>query len=298
MPKGIWLTIGLNLVDPASYPGIQVPQLFGCENDARNMAQLFGGLPGYDPTASQSLIGNKAIRSAVQGFISNAANIVRNPGDVFVVHHSGHGMQGGVDSTGQAIPNSNDVTSWVLFDGPLAKEELIQGWFAFQPGVRILVLDDSCFSGSGLKSISTRGIQFIHRGLVPAESLKIVQQRARFFKQISDQKSARLASAGPQFPQAAVLLISGCGATETSQDVLDGSGNDFGLFTSVLLSVFNGTPGGFTGTYDDYSLAVQQQTNQQAMGFSPPTPQNPQEEGLGDIVATSDFQQSSPPFAV
>ena len=134
MPNGIWLTIGLNLVDPAGYPGIQVPQLFGCENDAKNMAQLLGGLPGYDATASQTLLGSQATRAAVQGFISNAATIVRNPGDVFVIHHSGHGMQGGVDSTGQPVPNSSEVTSWVLFDGPLAKESCSRAGSHSSPG--------------------------------------------------------------------------------------------------------------------------------------------------------------------
>jgi hypothetical protein len=298
MPKGIFLTIGLNHVDPNAYPNIDVPELFGCENDARNMAQLLGGVQGFVPTASQSLIGSQATRSAVQGFISNAANTLVGPGDLFVVHHSGHGMQAGVDSNGQIV-SSSDLTAWVLFDGPLPKEELDQGWFAFQPGVRIVILDDSCFSGSGLKSVVPGQFQFTSKSLPSALSFQVAQQNAPIFQEAAKKKSTRLAGGTTQTPQAAVLLISGCGPTQESEDVTS-NGNDFGLFTSVLISVFNGTStsGTFTGSYDDYAQAVQQQTSQQALSMNSQNPQDPQEEGIGDIVATSDLQQSSPPFAV
>ncbi len=295
MSQGIWLTIGLNNVNASSYPpGTIIPPLEGCENDATSIAQLLSGLSGYDRSASSTLLSSQATRGAVLGFISNAASKLQ-PGDLFVLHYSGHGMQGGVDSTGQPVPSSTDTTCWVLFDGPLASDQLFQGWFAFQTGVRILVLSDSCFSGSAVKQIGLNRKPFLDKGLHPADSFQIVRQDPGFFKQFADARSTRAAAAAPQVPNPAVLLISGCQSTETSLDTVDNKGTPHGLFTAVLLEVFNS---GFNGTYDDFSKALQQATNQQSLQIDPGHTQNPNEFPVGNFVDVANFMQSSPPFTV
>ena len=44
-------------------------------------------------------------------------------------------------------PDRTDET-WVLFDRQLVDDELYEMWPQFVPGVRILVLSDSCHSGT------------------------------------------------------------------------------------------------------------------------------------------------------
>lgn len=294
MSKGIWLTIGLNTVNTASYPpGTTIPQLEGCENDATSMAQLLAGLTSYDSTASSTLLSSQATRGAILGFISNAAATLQ-PGDLFVLHYSGHGMQGGVDSNGQPDPSIKDVTCWVLFDGPLASDELFQAWMSFQKGVRILVLSDSCFSGQAIKKIGFNGKSWIERGLHPSDSFQIVKQNPAFFKRIADEKRTREAAATPQVPTAAVLLISGCQSDETSLDTEDSAGTPHGLFTSVILEVFPGN----TDDYDDFAEKLRDTTNEESQQIDPGHTQNPNEFSVGDDLDAADFMQSSPPFAV
>ena len=67
-------------------------------------------------------------------------------GDIFFVTYSGHGGQ---------VPDLNDEDetdgsdeTWLAYDRQIVDDELYELWAKFKPGVRILVLSDSCHSGS------------------------------------------------------------------------------------------------------------------------------------------------------
>ena len=74
-------------------------------------------------------------------------------GDLFVLCYSGHGGQVR-DPSGEEADWEDET--WVLWDRQLLDDELYALWSGFKPGVRILVLSDSCHSGSVVRDKSRR----------------------------------------------------------------------------------------------------------------------------------------------
>src|SRR6187397_378801 len=139
MAQGLSLHIGLNSVNPKHYAGWS-GKLTACEADANDMASIAGSRK----FASKKLLTKKATRSAVKSAIAAAAKKLKS-GDIFFITYSGHGGQ---------LPDQNgdeddglDET-WCLYDGELVDDELFAAWANFRSGVRILVLSDSCHSGT------------------------------------------------------------------------------------------------------------------------------------------------------
>lgn len=135
--KGLSLHIGLNRVDNAAY-GFTVPDLAGCINDANDMLALARDR-GF---RTEQLLDNQATSARIVSLIEQAAQELL-PGDLFWISYSGHGSQ-------VPDPNESDQKSetWVLWDRQLIDDELYALWGKFQPGVRILVISDSCHSGT------------------------------------------------------------------------------------------------------------------------------------------------------
>jgi metacaspase-1 len=143
--KGLSLHIGLNRVDDNAY-GMAVPPLRGCENDARDMLAL---ARAQQFEASQLLLTPDATVANVTRAISDAASTLK-AGDFFLLTYSGHGSQMR-DATGEE-PDGLDET-WVCYDRQLLDDELYALWGQFQPGVRIVVLSDSCHSGTVTRDV-------------------------------------------------------------------------------------------------------------------------------------------------
>ena len=139
------LHIGLNHVNPDSYP-FPVPVLAGCikdANDMRNLAQSHGF---QNPVI---LLEAAATAQAVTEAISSAASQL-NSGDIFFLTYSGHGSQL-VDITGDESDQLDET--WVLWNRQLLDDELAALWTKFRPGVRVLLLSDSCHSGTVSRQI-------------------------------------------------------------------------------------------------------------------------------------------------
>ncbi len=258
--RGRSLHIGINVVDANAYP-MHVPDLAGCENDARDMLRI-AGAQGF---TGSMMLSPAATSGAVVAAITDAARTLRG-GDFFFVTYSGHGSQM-PDSDGEE-PDGYDET-WVLYDRQLLDDELAALWTLFQPGVRIFVLSDSCHSGTVVREIKTRDAvptdeiraavaQYIpdasdavyrtlvkHLGAAKARDvaapvprgLSVEAQRIDAWERASLYRSVKRAaremrtkalSSGPS-----VLLISGC---QDDQVSLDGARN--GLFTQKLLEVW------------------------------------------------------------
>jgi len=163
--KGIGLHIGLNHVDASAYPGYRIPVLRGCVNDANDM-QAQAKNRGFE---TSQLLDDQATSAAVISAISDAAKALRG-GDIFLLTYSGHGSQ---------VPDiDNDETdgldeTWVLYDRQLLDDELYALWGQFERDVRILVISDSCHSGTITRElIRATGNQINRmRGLQPPEGL-------------------------------------------------------------------------------------------------------------------------------
>jgi len=246
MAKGLSLHIGLNRVDPNHYQdGNGNPwdgALTACEADAHDMAAL---AKKRSMTLHGMLLSPAATADTVRGAILDAAKILRS-GDLFFLTYSGHGGQ---------VPDTNhdekqvpyrqrdrmDET-WVLYDRELIDDELYVLWAKFKAGVRIVVLSDSCHSGTVVRATPMPGASGGRprrvRMMPPAAAARTYAAHKRLYDGIQKLNP----TAEKSKVRASVILISGCQDNQTSED-----GDRNGLFTANLRAVWKN--GAFKGTY-------------------------------------------------
>jgi hypothetical protein len=249
--RGISVHIGVNSVDPHHYGGWSGP-LSACEYDADDLRDVAGG-QGYK---AHTLKTTDATRVGVIAAIRDAAGKLVD-GDIFFITYSGHGGQV-PDESG----DEDDLTdeTWCLYDGQLVDDELYVLWSTFGAGVRVLVLSDSCHSGSVTRAaVAMAHSQALTHGPV-AEMLGTAGATYRYMpdnaasrtyrmnKSFYDDIQKAIPATKPEL-RATVRLISGC---QDNQLSLDGTFN--GLFTSQLLRVWSS--GAFEGNYDAFHKAI------------------------------------------
>lgn len=257
-PKALSLHVGVNVVNPAHYAGWDGP-LKACEFDAKDMAALAKG-QGMKATL---LLTKSATRAKLLAGLRAAAKSLKT-GDLFFLSFSGHGGQvPDVDGEGDEIDGRDET--WCLYDGQLLDDELYLEFSHFAAGVRILMLSDSCHSGtiakagppSAFASLGGPRPKLMPRPVadrVYAQNQAFYDQLQRATSKASGGKtldpdealanvgvSGRVSSVNKKM-KAAVLLISGCQDNQSSYD-----GEHNGAFTEALLAVWNG--GKFKGGY-------------------------------------------------
>jgi hypothetical protein len=280
MPRGISLHVGLNKVDPNHYGGWD-GALTACEFDANDMESL-AQTRGFE---TNKLLTTDATADNVRGAIESAAGELE-PGDIFFVTYSGHGGQV-PDANGEGERDNSDET-WLAYDRQIVDDELYELWAKFKPGVRILVLSDSCHSGSVNKAITNR--RSVPDPVATAEEAAKQEPRFRalprdkmvltyaqnqpLYDGIQDQVASSTKSASEV--GARVVLISGCQDEQLSRD-----GFKNGAFTGKLLEVW--ADGAFTGAYPAFHEAIRSQMpDDQQPNYNPVGAENP------------DFEQQNP----
>jgi metacaspase-1 len=261
MPKGISIHLGLNFVDPRHYDGWD-GELRACEADARDMAKVAKDR-GYAQTTV--LLTKNATAAKVAKVMQDAAGKLA-AGDLLFLTYSGHGGQV-PDRDGDDEADGLDET-WCLYDRQLVDDELYGLFGKFAKGVRIVLLSDSCHSGTVARNAELSGQSVADIAARLAESANRLPQvrngtlkpfggcrlaprqitfaayarnRALYEKvQRADSKAQAKAAAGRI--GAGIALISGCMDNQLSSD-----GERNGLFTAMLLIVFE--DGGFAGGY-------------------------------------------------
>lgn len=256
--------IGLNAVSPAAYGGWS-GDLTACEFDAKDMAAIAKS-HGMKATL---LLTKKGTRANLLASVRKAAKQLK-ASDLFFLTYSGHGGQV-PDVTGEE-PDKKDET-WCLYDGQLIDDELYFELSRFAAGVRILVLSDSCHSGTVTRAAAPQpdGVGAMGRSkMMPlAVGLRTYREHRKFYDDlqrnvakaagktsIAEPDSAlaqlavspRLSAIAKQF-KPAVILISGCQDNQTS---LDGDHN--GAFTEQVLKVWH--HGDYRGNYAKFHAAV------------------------------------------
>lgn len=261
-PRALSLHLGLNVVSAAAYEGWTGP-LAACEFDANDMAALAKG-KGMKPTV---LLTKKATRAALLSGMRAAAKTLK-AGDLFFLTYSGHGGQ--VPDRNKDEPDRKDET-WCLYDGQLIDDELYLELSRFAAGVRILVLSDSCHSGSVTRERTPPPPPPGTRAKLMPEAVgqRVYAANQAFYDKLQaavareakvvdpDAALAQVAVTGPAATatalvgtfKPAVLLISGCMDNQSS---LDGEHN--GLFTEKLLKVWN--QGKFAGSYASFHARI------------------------------------------
>ena len=150
MAKGLSLHIGVNICSGDHYGGWEGPLQF-CEADAESALEIAKSLPFKE---SIPLMTKAATRDAVIQGIKDAARNLES-GDLFFLTYAGHGGQ--IRDTNNDEADGADET-WCLYDGQLLDDELDMLWSDFKPGVRILVLSDSCHSGTVTRDLDANPV--------------------------------------------------------------------------------------------------------------------------------------------
>ena len=248
MAKGISLHIGLNAVSAAAYGGWS-GKLNACEADANDMEALAKSR-GFKTT---KLLTKAGTRKKALAAVKSAATALTS-GDIFFLTYSGHGGQL-PDMNGDEADNQDET--WCLYDGELVDDDLNQALCAFKSGVRVVVLSDSCHSGTATRAIERKanGTTFDAAAQVLRDAngvaLRMMPPQYLLGAYYAQKKTYDkiLKRPAPPAPKASVLLISGCQDDQTSAD-----GDFNGLFTGTLKSVWGN--GAFTGAYKAFHKAI------------------------------------------
>jgi len=261
MPQAHSLHIGLNEVSGAAYSGWTGP-LAACEFDAKDMAAI-AKAKGMKSTV---LLTKKGTRANVLSAIRRAAKTLV-AGDLFLMSYSGHGGQL-PDVSGEEEDKQDET--WCLFDGQLIDDELYFELSKFKVGVRILVLSDSCHSGTVVRAALAQPTTPDQRPkLMPAAvGMRVYSEHKAFYDKLQRDVakaagkamvdpdtalanvvvSSRLSTLVKEF-KPAVILISGCQDNQSSMD-----GNHNGAFTEQLLRVWSNAT--FSGNYASFHARI------------------------------------------
>lgn len=257
-PTGMSLHVGINTVDPAHYDGWD-GRLAACEADAHAMLALASG-EGFKP---ELLLTQDATRQVVVDHIQKAASDLK-AGDMFLFTVSGHG--GRLPDFNQDEDHDGDLKmdeTLCLFDFQIADDELYMLWSEFRPGVRVLMVPDTCHSGSmarmGSAPMPTQlwGRDIETRPTVRAMP-RYVEERVWRANEAAYRTASKSYSAIKESVMTSPLSspvtasVLNLGACMDEQFAMDGAQN--GAFTGALLDVWDG--GRFRGGYHAFRSAI------------------------------------------
>lgn len=286
MAKGISLHIGLNQLDTQVW-GKQ-DNLKGCINDANAMLAL-AKAQGY--TTSYVLENADATVANTKMIIQQALSEL-SKGDIFLFTYSGHGTQDDNKDADSSDQDDQLDEALCLYDFMLLDDELAALWSQAAAGVRILMVIDSCHSGTMSRDANSAQVSPIPaaRSLPLENRLNLLKTRAGDYHQAKIMARNTLT----QKPiQASICLLAACHDKQLSRD-----GDKHGLFTEYLLKVWN--KGKFNGTYQQLVEKTSQQMQVQIQQWNSWAKQHqaelitqdPQHSVIG--LADPDFDKQKP----
>jgi hypothetical protein len=222
MSVGRALVVGVPQPHPSS--GWSADFLAGVEPDAREMSDLLRQLR----LNTTVLFAQQATARAVLNGIQQAADDL-NAGDMFVLQYSGHGAQ-------QRSQDQDEAEDQLLltYDVPIVDDTLGALWPKFRPDVRIVVITDSCNSGSVVREIQTE------RGIV-RETKNVNDAVPRFLSIGMKNSRTRSRDGNIEGLRGTLLHMAACLDAQQSMDI----GNN-GAFTHAFLSAYQA---GYNGSY-------------------------------------------------
>jgi hypothetical protein len=201
--------VGIN-----NYPGI-FNDLKGCVNDARDWSAL---LQSFDFDLS-IMLDSQATRVNVKAALQRLVDAT-NAGDIAVFTYSGHGTQIADSSDDESDTYDEAIC---LYDGNVIDDELRTILQGIHPQATLVVISDSCFSGSVTR---IAGEKAIPRFIRPEVSTAGMIAKRSFLLPEAD------------MPE---ILITGCSDSEYSYDAeFDGRPN--GAMTALALRVIKHNP--------------------------------------------------------
>jgi hypothetical protein len=219
------LCIGIN-----DYPGTN-SDLAGCVNDVNDWAEALQGR-GF---AVEKLLDKKATGAAMRKAIE--ATVAKGKrGDTVVIQYSGHGSY--VPDEDGDEPDGTDECLCphdIRTNGPITDDELFDLYSAKEYGVKLVIISDSCHSGSVAKFAPITTPPTIRGMDAPQRKVRFLPPSTFLSQGDTAKLGVRRAARSSRPPgRYAGLLIAGCQDTEYSYDAyFDGRPN--GAFTFVAL---------------------------------------------------------------
>jgi metacaspase-1 len=231
------LCIGIN-----DYPGTG-SDLSGCVNDAGDWAEELTKR-GFDTEVMlDAEATGDAMRAGIRRRLAAAGS-----GDTVVLTYSGHGTWVRDDNGDEPDGRDEALCPYDIFtNGPLLDDELYDILCERQRGARVVMISDSCHSGSVARfAPSLRASTDTVRFLPPAVFLS-PNEAAR---------AAKMPRVMAGRPRHAALLLSGCRDFEFSYDAHFGERPN-GAFTYVALAALRELPA--EATYRDWMASIARQ---------------------------------------
>jgi len=232
MAKGISIHIGLEYIDPKHYGSDGV--LRTCGKDCLDMKEI-AEAQNFESTIV--LLNEEGTRDTVIQAITHASEELVD-GDILFLSYSGHGASI-PDESGDEEDGKDE--SWCLFDGYLLDDELYALWTSFEEGVRIMVISDSCHSGTVTKVVPGQDPKtvVVSKNFPEEEAKRVYIEHKSFYQKIK----AKAMESKEKEVKASVKLIAGCQDIESSY-VLPSDENS--LLTMEINRVWDA--GQFVGT--------------------------------------------------
>lgn len=231
------LCIGIN-----DYPGTE-SDLFGCVNDANQWCDALMDRGFIVSTLFDEQATGKAMRDAIGKLISKAKN-----GDSIVIQYSGHGTFIPDENKDEDDQVDECICPYDIMDnGPIVDDELNSLFSSKAEGVKLVVIADSCFSGTVAKFAPFR----FKDKLFPHVGVRFLPPTVFLKRSVDRLKSIRFFLHPPGRDVA--LLLAGCWSTEYSYDA-NFYGVPNGAFTYVALAALKKLKP--TATYADWMKAI------------------------------------------
>ncbi len=193
-----------------NYPGTSA-QLSGCVNDANDWETLLSGA-GYQVT---KLLDASATKAAIIGTLREEVSRL-GWGDKLVFTYSGHGTWL-PDRNGDEIDGRDEALCPIDFmrGNLITDDELNELFGSYPTGSSILLLSDSCHSGTLARSLAAP---------MSFEGTPRFQSPAVFMDDLTEERAADIElAADVKGPRKTTSLISGCADAEYSYDAWFGS---------------------------------------------------------------------------
>jgi len=251
------LCIGIN-----DYPGTG-SDLAGCVNDAKDWEALLQERGFTVTKLLDKKATGKAMRDAIGSAVADAVT-----GDTVVIQYSGHGSY--VPDQDGDEPDGTDECFCpydINSNGPLTDDELFELFSSASRGVKVIMLSDSCHSGTVTRFAPITTPPTITGRNAP-------QRKVRFLPPSVFLSTSDVAKLGvrramrPSSPPGryASLLMSGCQDTEYSYDA-SFEGRPNGAFTFVALRAVASLSA--KSTYNEWFKAIRKTLPSQQYPQSP-----------------------------
>ena len=251
------LCIGIN-----DYPGTD-SDLAGCVNDANDWAKALGDRGFIVSTLLDSQATGDGIRAGIKALVSQAKR-----GDTVIVQFSGLGSYVPDDDGDE--PDGTDECLCphdIITNGGITDDELFDLFSSKKTGVKLVMISDSCHSGTQTRFAPIQTPPTISGSNAPQRKVRFLPPRvflsARSASKLGNRRALRPSSPPGRY---ASLLMSGCQDTEYSYDAYFRDRPN-GAFSFVALYCLESLPA--NATYTQWHRAIRSMLPSQQYPQSP-----------------------------